>query len=38
VPDQLFGAMLQSIVDGAPDTAKELARQALPMASIRSKR
>jgi trimethylamine corrinoid protein len=29
VSDQLFGAMLQSIVDGAPDTATELARQAL---------
>ena len=27
--DQLFGAMLQSIIDGAPDKAAELARQAL---------
>jgi len=29
VSDQLFGAMLQSIIDGAPDKAAELARQAL---------
>ena len=29
MPDTLFGAMLQSIVDGAPDTAAELAQQAL---------
>jgi len=29
VPDQLFGAMRQSIIDGAPDTATELAQQAL---------
>ena len=27
--DQLFGAMLQSIIDGAPDRAKDLAQQAL---------
>ena len=27
--DELFGAMLQSIVDGAPDKASDLARQAL---------
>jgi corrinoid protein of di/trimethylamine methyltransferase len=29
VPDQLFGAMRQSIIDGAPDTATALAQQAL---------
>jgi trimethylamine corrinoid protein len=29
VSDPLFGAMLQSIIDGAPDKAAELARQAL---------
>jgi len=29
VPDQLFEAMRQSIIDGAPDTATELAQQAL---------
>ena len=27
--DPLFGAMLQSVIDGAPDKAAELARQAL---------
>jgi len=29
LPDLLFGAMLQSVVDGAPEKAAELARQAL---------
>lgn len=29
MPDQLFGAMRQSIIDGSPDTATELAQQAL---------
>ena len=36
--DQLFQAMRQSIIDGAPETATELAQQALADGSIRSRR